>query len=40
MWNIPNTLTTFRLFLIPIFLVIFYMPYSWAFFVAAFIFWL
>ncbi|TMP54502.1 CDP-diacylglycerol--glycerol-3-phosphate 3-phosphatidyltransferase, partial [Pseudoalteromonas sp. S1610] len=40
MWNIANTLTTCRLFLIPIFLVIFYMPDSWAFFVAAFIFWL
>ncbi|WP_369622100.1 CDP-diacylglycerol--glycerol-3-phosphate 3-phosphatidyltransferase [Pseudoalteromonas distincta] len=40
MWNIPNTLTTFRLFLIPVFLVIFYLPYSWAFFAAAFIFWL
>ena len=38
MWNIPNTLTTFRLFLIPIFLVVFYLPYSWAFFAAAFIF--
>ena len=40
MWNIPNTLTTFRLFLIPIFLVIFYLPFSWAFFAAAFVFWL
>ena len=40
MWNIPNTLTTFRLFLIPIFLVIFYLPYSLAFFAAAFVFWL
>ncbi|AZZ98694.1 CDP-diacylglycerol--glycerol-3-phosphate 3-phosphatidyltransferase [Pseudoalteromonas sp. R3] len=40
MWNIPNTLTTFRLLLIPVFAVIFYLPYSWAFFAAAFIFWL
>ncbi|MBQ4877120.1 CDP-diacylglycerol--glycerol-3-phosphate 3-phosphatidyltransferase [Pseudoalteromonas luteoviolacea] len=40
MWNIPNTLTTFRLFLIPVFAVVFYLPYSWAFFAAAFIFWL
>lgn len=40
MWNIPNTLTTFRLCLIPIFLVIFYLPYQWAFFAAAFVFWL
>lgn len=40
MWNIPNILTTFRLFLIPVFVVAFYLPYSWAFFAAAFIFWL
>lgn len=40
MWNIPNTLTTFRLLLIPVFAVVFYLPYSWAFFAAAFIFWL
>ncbi|MEL0606496.1 CDP-alcohol phosphatidyltransferase family protein, partial [Pseudoalteromonas undina] len=36
MWNIPNSLTSFRLFIIPIFLVIFYLRYSWAFFSAAF----
>lgn len=40
MWNIPNIITTFRIFLIPIFLVIFYLPYSWAFLGAAFVFWL
>lgn len=40
MWNIPNSLTTFRLLLIPVFAIIFYLPYSWAFFAAAFIFWL
>ncbi|RXF02985.1 CDP-diacylglycerol--glycerol-3-phosphate 3-phosphatidyltransferase [Pseudoalteromonas sp. PS5] len=40
MWNIPNTLTAFRLLLIPVFAVVFYLPYSWAFFAAAFIFWL
>lgn len=40
MWNIPNTLTTFRLLLIPVFAVIFYLPYTWAFFAAAFVFWL
>ncbi|CCQ12255.1 CDP-diacylglycerol--glycerol-3-phosphate 3-phosphatidyltransferase [Pseudoalteromonas luteoviolacea B = ATCC 29581] len=40
MWNIPNTLTTFRLFLIPVFVGVFYLPYTWAFFAAAFIFWL
>ncbi|SFD68742.1 CDP-diacylglycerol--glycerol-3-phosphate 3-phosphatidyltransferase [Pseudoalteromonas denitrificans] len=40
MWNIPNIITAFRIFLIPIFVVVFYLPYSWAFFGAAFIFWL
>ncbi|QFU04552.1 CDP-diacylglycerol--glycerol-3-phosphate 3-phosphatidyltransferase [Pseudoalteromonas sp. THAF3] len=40
MWNIPNTLTAFRLCLIPIFLFIFYLPNQWAFFAAAFVFWL
>ncbi len=40
MWNIPNTITSFRLVLIPIFLVIFYLPVTWAPFAAAFIFWL
>ncbi|WP_440053384.1 CDP-diacylglycerol--glycerol-3-phosphate 3-phosphatidyltransferase [Pseudoalteromonas sp. T1lg65] len=40
MWNIPNALTIFRLLLIPVFAIVFYLPYSWAFFAAAFIFWL
>ena len=40
MWNIPNTLTAFRLVLIPVFMAIFYLPYTWAFFAAAFVFWL
>ena len=40
MWNIPNTLTAFRLALIPVFMAIFYLPYTWAFFAAAFVFWL
>lgn len=39
-FNIPIALTLFRLFLLPVFVVIFYLPYSWAPFVAAFVFWL
>ncbi|WP_115718561.1 CDP-diacylglycerol--glycerol-3-phosphate 3-phosphatidyltransferase [Gallaecimonas mangrovi] len=38
--TIPNLLTLFRLLLIPIFLVLFYLPVSWAHWAAAFIFWL
>lgn len=37
--NIPNILSLLRLFLIPVFVVAFYLPYSWAPFVAAMIFW-
>lgn len=40
MINIPNILTGFRIFLIPIFVVIYYLPVAWAAPVAAFIFWL
>ncbi len=39
-WNIPNTLTGFRLLLIPVFLIVFYLPVDWALFGAAFVFWL
>lgn len=39
-WNIPNILTSFRIFLIPVFLVVFYLPLDDARFWAAFIFWL
>lgn len=39
-WNIPNILTSFRIFLIPVFLVMFYLPFEDARFWAAFIFWL
>ncbi|ATF08859.1 CDP-diacylglycerol--glycerol-3-phosphate 3-phosphatidyltransferase [Candidatus Enterovibrio altilux] len=35
--NIPIILTLLRIALIPVFVVAFYMPYSWAAFVAAFI---
>jgi len=38
MFNIPNMLTGFRIILIPIFVVIFYLPFSWAAPFAAFIF--
>ncbi|RJX70153.1 CDP-diacylglycerol--glycerol-3-phosphate 3-phosphatidyltransferase [Vibrio sinensis] len=37
--NIPNILSLLRLFLIPVFVVIFYLPYSWAPFAAAMVFW-
>ncbi|AAN54914.1 CDP-diacylglycerol--glycerol-3-phosphate 3-phosphatidyltransferase [Shewanella oneidensis] len=39
-FNLPIALTLFRLFLLPIFVVLFYLPYSWTPFVAAFVFWL
>ncbi len=39
-WNIPNILTSFRIVLIPVFLVVFYLPMEDARFWAAFIFWL
>jgi CDP-diacylglycerol--glycerol-3-phosphate 3-phosphatidyltransferase len=38
--NIPNILTSFRIFLIPIFVLVYYLPVSWAAPTAAFIFWL
>lgn len=37
--NIPNILTSFRIFLIPIFVLVYYLPVSWAAPAAAFIFW-
>ncbi len=37
--NIPNILSLLRLFLIPVFVVVFYLPYSWAPFAAAMVFW-
>ena len=40
MLNIPNILTSFRILLIPVFVVIFYLPAEWSAPVAAFIFWL
>lgn len=37
-WNVPNTLTVLRIVAIPVFVVIFYLPYSWSYFWAAVIF--
>ncbi|MBD1577055.1 MULTISPECIES: CDP-diacylglycerol--glycerol-3-phosphate 3-phosphatidyltransferase [Vibrio] len=38
-FTIPNILTLLRLALIPVFVVIFYLPYTWAPFAAAMVFW-
>jgi len=40
MLNIPNILTGFRIFLIPIFVLLYYLPVTWASAAAAFVFWL
>lgn len=40
MINIPNILTGFRIFLIPIFVIVYYLPVSWAAAAAALIFFL
>lgn len=36
--NIPNSLTLLRIFLIPVFIVVFYLPFKWHHQVAAFLF--
>ncbi|EKF9792991.1 CDP-diacylglycerol--glycerol-3-phosphate 3-phosphatidyltransferase [Vibrio cholerae] len=38
-FNIPNLLSLLRLFLIPVFVVTFYLPFEWAPFVTAMVFW-
>ena len=36
--NIPNTLTLFRIALIPVFVIMFYLPFSWSFLASAVVF--
>jgi CDP-diacylglycerol--glycerol-3-phosphate 3-phosphatidyltransferase len=40
MWTLPNQITLFRIMLIPIFLIVFYLPLSWSHFGAFAVFWL
>lgn len=40
MWTIPNILTTVRVFLIPVFVIVYFLDWKWAHQTAAFIFWL
>ncbi|MGL5973917.1 MAG: CDP-diacylglycerol--glycerol-3-phosphate 3-phosphatidyltransferase, partial [Aeromonas sobria] len=38
MTNIPNLLTFFRILLIPVFVILFYLPYQWSYLAAALVF--
>lgn len=40
MWTIPNIITMLRVFLIPVFVVVYYLDWKWAHQAGAFIFWL